>query len=114
MTAFNKRKAEEMEESKRKIFDCLKEAGFSMVQGEQELQVGAAGGDMNVFSDKLARFVGIDDEMAGGPLDSEMIQLSFINSDSSGNSYIMPKGGICPNASRLSHKLTKSKNKLLR
>ena len=97
-----------------------------MCQGEQELHLpdGAGGqspckdlvGQMKdvSFRDVLARFVGFVNERSGGPLHSELIQLAYTDSDSSGNSYIMPKGGICPEASKRSHNLIKKNNKLMR
>ena len=128
MTAFNQRKAEaaEIEKSKLKKSDSIEKAGSSVCQGKQELHLpdGAGGqspckdlvGQMKdvSFRDVLARFVGFDNERSGGPLHSELIQLAYTDSDSSGNSYIMPKGGICPEASKHSHNLIKENNKLMR
>ena len=54
----------------------------------------------------------IDIERSGGPEDSEIIQLSYASCRSSGNSYIVPEGGIDPYASKNCHKLFKRGGKL--
>ena len=55
-----------------------------------------------------------DDERSGGDLQSELLQLSYTNGNSSGNSYILPKGGICRHSSNHSHGIRKIGNKLVK
>ena len=107
---------EKLEEESRTVAP-RENVNINFLSGESSSQaenLGATGGcevKLKVVDGSVICF---DNERAGGNMNSELLQLSYTNGNRSGNSYILPKGGICPHASNYSHGIRKKGSKLVK